>query len=494
METISIDSGPLAAVAPDRRGVRVYKGLPFAAPPVGALRWRAPQPVAPWRDPRATHAFGPSAMQGPIWDDIDLAGAGVSEDCLYLNVWTPSTRERLPVLLWIHGGGFAAGSGAEPRYEGARLAAGGIVVVTVNYRLGAFGFLAHPELTAESGFSGDWGLHDLVAALQWTQRNIAAFGGDPAQVTIAGESAGSMAVSALMASPLARGLFARAIGQSGALFSGAAEPLPTREAAEARGLAFQRELGAGSLAAMRALPAKAILAAAPPMSFRPILDGRLLPRPLDAIFADRAQADVPLIAGWTKDEGFNFTWLPEEAPAGTYETMVEKRFGADAEAVLAHYPGGAEARASAAALGGDLVIVNKTWAWIEAQKANGRAEIYRYRFDRAPPVRPGWFGPRDVGEAGAFHAGDIPYMLDTLDAMPWDYRAADRAAAETASRYWVNFVKTGDPNAPGLPHWPSWRESGEVMRIDGQCRATPEEGRERQAFLRGLVLSPPSAR
>jgi para-nitrobenzyl esterase len=491
METLSIESGPLAAVAPDARGVRAYKGLPFAAPPVGPLRWRAPQPVAPWREPRRTDAFGPSAMQGVIWDDIDLAGAGVSEDCLYLNVWTPEPQGRLPVLFWIHGGGFAAGSGAEPRYDGARLAARGIVVVTVNYRLGAFGFLAHPELTGESGFSGNWALFDLVAALQWTQRNIAAFGGDPAQVTIAGESAGSMAVSALMASPLARGLFARAIGQSGALFAGAAEPMPTRESAEARGLAFQRELGVGSLAGMRALPAETVLTAAPGLGFRPILDGRLLPRPLDAIFADGAQADVPLIAGWTRDEGFNFTWLQQEAPEGTYEAMVEKRFGVAAGEVLAHYPGGAEAAASARALGGDLVIINKTWAWIEAQKASGRAEIYRYRFDRAPPVRPGWFGPRDVREAGAFHAGDIPYVLDTLDAMPWDYGPSDRAAAGTASAYWVNFVKTGDPNGPGLPRWPSFRESGEVMLIDGECRLGPEEGRARQEFLRGAVSPTP---
>jgi len=492
MDHISIDSGPLAAAAPDAQGVRAFKGLPYAAAPVGALRWRAPQPVAPWREPRPS-AFGPSAMQGVIWDDIDLAGAGVSEDCLYLNVWTPATRGQAPVLFWIHGGGFAVGSGAEPRYDGARLAARGIVVVTVNYRLGAFGFLAHPELTAESGFSGNWALADLVAALQWTRRNIAAFGGDPAQVTIAGESAGSMAVSALMASPLARGLFARAIGQSGALFPGAAEPMPTREAAEARGLAFQRELGAGSLAALRALPAEAILAAAPGLGFRPILDGHWLSRPLDAIFADGAQADVPLIAGWTKDEGFNFSWTPEETAPGAYEAMVEARFGADAPAVLAHYPGGAEAQASASALGGDLVIVNKTWAWIEAQKASGRAEIYRYRFDRAPPVRPGWFGDRDASQAGAFHAGDIPYVLDTLDAMPWDYAAADRAAAATASAYWLNFVKTGNPSGPGLPLWPSYRTSGEVMYIDGACRAAPEAGRERQAFLRGLV-NPPSGR
>ncbi len=487
METSPIDLGPLVAPAADARGVRAYKGLPYAAPPVGPLRWRAPAPAQPWREPRATHQFGRNAMQGVIWSDIDPYAVGVAEDCLYLNVWTSAaTGDRRPVLFWIHGGGFVAGSGAEPRYDGARLAARAIVLVTVNYRLNALGFLAHPGMTAESGFSGNWGLFDLLAALEWVRRNISAFGGDPAQVTIAGESAGSMAVSALMASPLARGLFARAIGQSGALFAGAAEPLPSRAEAEARGLAFQHELGAETLAEMRALPAETVLAAAPGLGFRPIVDGRLLPRPLDAIFADGAQADVPLIAGWTKDEGFNFGWLAGHEPPGTYEAKVRERFGDDAEAVLAHYPGGAEAQPSARALGGDLVIINKTWAWIEAQKASGTAEIYRYRFDRAPPVAPGWFGERDVAEAGAFHAGDIPYTLDTLDSMPWNYTAADRAAAETAARYWVNFVETGDPNGAGLPPWPSYRASGEVMLIDGESRAAAEEGRERQAFLREL--------
>jgi para-nitrobenzyl esterase len=483
METLEIDSGPLIAGRPD--GLRAFKGIPYAAPPIGPLRWRAPAPVAPWREPRRTDAFGPSSVQGVVWDDIDLR-AGVSEDCLYLNVWTAAAPgERRAVLFWIHGGGFVAGSGAEPRYDGARLAARGLIVVTVNHRLNALGFLAHPELSAENGgASGNWGLADLAAALEWVQRNIAAFGGDPAQVAIAGESAGSMAVSALMASPVARGLFARAIGQSGALFSGVAEPLPSLAQAEARGLAFQRALGASSLAAMRAAPAAAVLAAAPGLGFRPVIDGRLLPSSLDASFAAGAQADVPLLAGWTQDEGFNFTLTPDGAG---YEAAVAERFGAAAAKILAHYPGGAEAKASAAALGGDLVIVNKTWAWIEAQKATGKAPLYRYRFDRAPPVRPGWFGPRDEAQAGAFHAGDIPYMLDTLDAMPWDYEDADRATAAAASGYWLNFVNTGDPNGPDLPRWRDFRDSGEVMHIDATCRAAPEEGRERQAYLRGLA-------
>jgi para-nitrobenzyl esterase len=479
MGNIAIDSGLVVSPEPDTARVRAYLGLPFAAPPVGPLRWRPPAPVPPWREPRRADAFGPCSLQGRIWDDIDLRGAGVAEDCLYLNVWTPDETGRRAVLVYIHGGGFVAGSGSEPRYDGARLAARGVVVVTVNYRLNALGFLAHPDLTAESGFSGNWGLLDLVAALQWVRRNIAAFGGDPGQVTIGGESAGSMAVSALMAMPQARGLFHRAIGQSGALGDGAVEPMASLAEAHARGLAFQRELGASSLAAMRAAPAEAVLAAAPGLGFRPIFDGRAP--------ADEGLADVALLAGWTKDEGFNFTLTPDDAAPGAYEARVAEMFGREADAVLAHYPGGETARASAAALGGDLVIANKTWGWIEAHKAAGTAEIFRYRFDRAPPVPPGWFGPRDVGMAGAFHAGDIPYVLDTLDAMPWNYAAADRRAAAAASGYWLNFVATGDPNGPGLPRWPSYRATGEVMRIDAECRAGPEEGRARQAFLRELT-------
>jgi para-nitrobenzyl esterase len=296
-----------------------------------------------------------------------------------------------------------------------------------------------------------------------------------------------VAVSALMASPLARGLFARAIGQSGGLFSGAAEPINDRATAETRGLDFMQALGARTLAEMRAAPAELVIAAAPGLGFRPIIDGHMLPRSLDAIFAEGAQNDVPLIAGWTKDEGFNFAWLKGGEAEGAYEAMVRERFGPAVDEVLAHYPGGDSASGSAAALGGDLVIINKTWAWLEAQKATGKSELFRFRFDRAPPAPQGWFGERDAATAGAFHAGDIPYMLDTLDAMPWEIGEADRATAATASSYWLNFVERGDPNGPGLPPWPSYRKNGETMQLDAVCRAAPEERRERQSFLHELT-------
>ena len=340
--SLSIESGALAVPEPDASGVRVYKGIPYAAPPIGRLRWRPPEPAAAWTGVRPTREFGAHSVQGVVWDDIDLSGAATSEDCLHLNVWTPaapSDGARLPVMVWIHGGGFVVGSGAEPRYDGARLAARGIVVVTVNHRLNALGFLAHPELTAESEHhsSGAYGFLDLVAALQWVQRNIAAFGGDPDKVTIAGESAGSQATSALMASPLAKGLFARVIGESGAMFASPSRALATLEEAEAAGLGFMRRLGARSLAEMRALPADAILAAAPGLGFRPIIDGWFLPRSPAEIFAAGEHSDVPLMAGWNKDEGFNFTLHQGDDAKRPYVDLARAIFGErtdDASAAL----------------------------------------------------------------------------------------------------------------------------------------------------------------
>ncbi len=494
VNSLSIDGGALAVPAPDANGVRAFKGIPYAAAPVGPLRWRPPQPVAPWAGVRPTSAFGPNALQGIVFDDIDPSVAGVSEDCLYLNIWTPVAphgAERLPTMIWIHGGGFVVGSGAEPRYNGARLAARGVVVVTLNHRLNALGFLAHPELTAESQHraSGNYGMLDLVAALKWARSNIAAFGGDPDKVTIAGESAGSEAVSVLMASPLAKGLFARAIGESGAMFATPSRAPAPLAKAEAAGLDFMRKVGAKTLAELRGAPAEAILAAAPGLGYRPIVDGYFLPRAPAEIFAAREQSDAPLMAGWNRDEGFNFTLL-QSGDARRYVDLVRGIFGERAEDALRFYPGGSPERdaASARALGGDLTIIHATWAWIEAQKRCGRADIFRFRFEHCPLTSQGWFGERDSREAGAFHAGEILYVFDNLHAFPWLIEDADRALATLASSYWINFVKTGDPNGPGLPPWPSFRSAGgPVMALDASSRAGPEEGRERQVFLSEAV-------
>ena len=457
-----------------------------------ALRWRPPEPVAAWTGLRPTHGFGAHSVQGVVWDDIDLNGAGGSEDCLYLNIWTPAapgTSSLLPIMVWIHGGGFVAGSGAEPRYDGVRLAARGIVVVTVNHRLNALGFLAHPELTAESDHraSGAYGMLDLVAALKWVQRDIAAFGGDPDKVTIAGESAGSMAASALMASPLAKRLFARVIGESGAMFASPTRAPASLAEAEVEGLDFMRKVGARSLAELRAAPADAILAAAPGLGFRPIVDGWFLPRSPAEIFAAGEQSDVPLMAGWNKDEGFNFTLLQGDDAKRPYSELARAIFGERTEALLQHYPDGSPdaAQASARALGGDLVIIHSTWAWIEAQKQTGRAEIFRFRFDRAPLTPQGWFGERLSRDAGAFHAGELLYAFDNLHAHPWAIDDADRALAQLTSSYWVNFVTNGDPNGSGLPRWPSYRSEGSpVMILDTPHNTGPEEWRERHIFLR----------
>src|ERR1700678_23275 len=494
-KNLSIESGALAIQEPDANGVRVYRGVPYATPPLGRLRWRPPEPVASWTGVRPTDSFGAHSVQGVVWEDTHLDRTATAEDCLYLNAWTPAapgTSARLPVMVWIHGGGFVVGSGAEPRYDGARLGARGIVVVTVNHPLNALGVLAHPRLTAESEHhaSGNDGLHDLVTALKWVQRNIAAFGGDPDKVTIAGESAGSQAASALMASPLAMGLFARVIGESGSMFASPSRaPAPLKEA-EAAGLDFMRRVGAHSLAELRAAPVDAILAAAPGLGFRPIIDGWFLPRAPAEIFAAGEHSDVPLMAGWNKDEGFNFTLLQGDDAKRRYVDLARAIFGERTEALLQHYPDGSpETDAdSAGALGGVLVIIHPTWAWIEAQKQNGRAEIFRFRFDRAPLTPQGWFGDRDSRDAGAFHAGELLYVFDNLHAHPWLIEDADRALAKLASSYWVNFVSSGDPNGPDVPHWPSHRSEGSpVMALDSPHKAGPEEWRGGHMFLQAGV-------
>ena len=485
-QTIEIESGLLAPASAARAGVLAYKGIPYAAPPVGPLRWKAPQPVAGWSGTRKCDAFGPFAPQRMLFPDIDITTLGISEDCLSLNVWAPVDAVKLPVLFWIHGGGFAVGGGTEPRYDGANLAEKGIVVVTVNTRLNALGLLAHPELTAESehGASGNFAMLDLIAALQWVQRNIAAFGGDASAVTIGGESAGSMFSSMLMASPVTKGLFHRVIGESGAEFPSPEKRTQSLAEAESYGLAFMKKLGVKSLAEMRALPVDALLDASPGLGFWPVADGYCLPDTLPDLFAQSRHNDVALLAGWNQDEGTNFTLMDRGGGKYPYVQQVKDLFGIAADEALTHYPDGSTAAiiASAKALGGDLVINHGAWGWIEAARRHGKAPLFRYQFNKAPKTPTHWF-PKDPAP-GAFHSCEIPYVFKTLDAFDWNITDADWKVSEMTANYWVNFIKTGDPNGAGLDHWPSYRNAERpVLSLDIETSVDLDLHGARHRFL-----------
>ena len=489
--------------------VRAFHGIPFAAPPVGALRWQAPQPVAPWEGVREAVKPGPACLQGQMFGDIVLPD--LSEDCLTLNVYAPAAAAsgRLPVMVWIHGGGFQAGAGSEPRHDGMAFARRGIVLVTINYRLGVFGFLAHPELTRESGrgASGNYGMLDQVAALRWVRDNIGFLGGDSGNVTIFGESAGSFAVSALIASPLARGLFHKAIGESGAYFGGSSGTLALAPLAvnEQMGAKFASAVGADSLAALRAMPALAVLDAATKarLFFAPGIDGYFLVEDVADTYAAGRQSQVPLLAGWNADEmRAAVTLRPQKPTARGFAEENRKRFGPHADAILAAYPAGTDAEAleSAAALASDLFIGHATWKWIDMQAKSGRLPVYRYSFDRTIPVPAGHTmngAPATARDIGARHAGEIEYVFGSLDRslpkVPWE--PADRALSETMTSYWANFARTGDPNAPGLPAWPRYDLADRrVLHLDGTIHAAPDALRPRYEALDAFVTAPRPAK
>jgi para-nitrobenzyl esterase len=426
-------------------------------------------------------------MQGNIYNDMTFRDKGPSEDCLYLNVWTPATsaKVRLPVMVWIYGGGFAAGAASEPRQDGGNLARKGVVVVSMNYRLNVFGFFAHAELAKESGHdsAGNYGLLDQLAALQWVHKNIAGFGGDPAQVTIFGESAGSFSVSAQMASPLAQGLFQRAIGESGAFFGAVLnlKPLAQSEEADAK---FAESIGAHSLADLRALPAAELLAAAAKQNgirFAPNIDGYFLPRSVREIYADGKQSHVPLLAGWNHDEsGYGGIFGKDQPTAANFVAYARKHFGDGADEFLKLYPAenDDQAKRSAQDLGGDQFIAFSTWKWLEMQGVTGNSARYRYEFDDAPP---GGDGP----SRGAYHSAEIEFVFGALasENLPW--RPEDKALSDLMSTYWSNFAKNGDPNGPGLPPWPAYNSQASypVMHLDASSHAAPDDHRARYEFL-----------
>ncbi|HET8655089.1 MAG TPA: carboxylesterase family protein [Longimicrobiaceae bacterium] len=493
-------SGPIQGTI-DSTGVRMYKGIPYAAPPVGDLRWREPQPVKSWTATRQATAFGPRCMQRPVFSDMVFRSNGMSEDCLYLNVWTPADAvgKKLPVLVYFFGGGFIAGDGSEPRYDGASMARKGIVAVTVNYRLGAFGFLAHPELTAESPHhaSGDYGLLDQAAALQWVKQNIAAFGGDPDHVTIGGESAGSISVSAQMASPLSRGLIAGAIGESGALM-GPTLPAVPLAAAESLGVKFATALGAKSLAELRAIPADSVLAATakPELGRFPVaIDGYFLTEPTVETFAAGRQAQVPLLVGWNSQEGSWEGLLRGADPTpANYEAAVRRIYGDAADAILRVYPGSSpeQVKASGTALASDQFIAFSTWKWAELQGKTGGHPVYRYYYAHPrPPMRN---PPADAPPPaeGAVHSAEIEYALGNLDTNHvFAWTPADHRVSQVVQAYFANFIKTGNPNGSGLPEWPAANsgDTVEVMRLDVQSGARPDWTHAQHVVLDSLLTA-----
>ena len=481
-DTVRVAAGILEGTTGAVPGVRMFLGVPYAAPPVGDLRWKPPQPAAKWSGVRKATAFGHRCIQTNPFADMVWRSPAESEDCLYLSIWTPakSGAERLPVMFWIHGGGFFSGASDEGRHEGSPLAARGVVIVEINYRLGVLGFLAHPELTAESPrkASGTYGLLDQVAALQWVHDNIAAFGGNPNNVTIFGESAGSFSVSALMASPLTKGLFHKAIGESGAYFTTQRKPLP-RAQGEALGVTLGESIGAPSIAALRAkAPAELVKASASnPTQFWPIVDGYCLTEDPWDTFAAGRQHDVPLLAGWNSAE-----IKSPQTTVANFTATVKKQYPDDAEAILKVYGPSDEsqARRSAVALASDNFIGYNTWKWIEVHSATGKSPIYRYLFDQIFPTAKGDPAPDDPG---AGHATDIEYVFNALDTRKLAWRPADRQVADLMGAYWTNFAKTGNPNGADLPNWPAWGPGRQVMRINASAKAEAESHRERYEVM-----------
>jgi para-nitrobenzyl esterase len=491
-------------------GIHSFKGVPFAAPPVGDRRWKAPQPMQSWTTVRPATQFGPRAMQLPLFGDMNFRSPNVSEDCLYLNVWTGAKKaqEKRPVLVYFYGGGFVAGDGSEPRYDGEAMAKRGIVAVTVNYRLGVFGFMAHPELTKESPnhASGNYGLLDQQAAIQWVRKNIAAFGGDPAHITIAGESAGSWSVSAQLAAPASKDLIVGAIAESGSLLG--LQPLPTLAQGEQMGVGFATSLNATSLAALRALPAQQLLEATGKQGaprFSPVVDGYFLPKQPTEIFAAGQQAHVPLLVGWNSQEmAYQMILGPAAPTVANYTAAVQKLYGDRATEAMRQYPATTDADVEQAAtnLAGDRFIAYSTWKLADAQIQTGGKPVYRYLYARPRPVMTPEMGnatanlaggvTKGTGAAtpappakGAVHSAEIEYALGNLPTNKvFAWTPDDYKVSETMQGYFTNFIKTGNPNGAGLPTWPAAsQQGGQYLRLDVTTKAEPDQTRARYLFL-----------
>jgi para-nitrobenzyl esterase len=492
-------------------GIHVFRGVPFAAPPTGDLRWREPQPIKNWSGVRKADKFGPRAMQLPVFGDMSFRSNGLSEDCLYLNVWTPSKsgKDKLPVLMYFYGGGFMAGDGSELRYDGEAMARRGIVSITVNYRLGVFGFLSHAELTKESPHhaSGNYGLLDQNAALQWVQKNIALFGGDPKKVTIAGESAGSFSVCAQMASPLSKNIIAGAIGESGSLLGNATATL---QDAEKSGETWAKRINKNSLADLRAMDAEELLKSTASTGFGafPVcVDGYFFPKSPLAIFDAGEQAHVPLLVGWNSQEMVYQMVLGADKPTlDNYKKAVQKLYNDKATEAMKVYPASTdeEAEQTATEMASDRFIGFSTWRWSDVQSKTGGKPVYRYMYARPRPGMRSEIGnatanlaggitkdttgkaPKTPLPKGAVHSAEIEYALGNLSTnRVYDWQPEDYMVSEIMQIYFANFIKTGNPNGLGVPDWPAVVSNKEVqvMYIDVHSRAETEKNKDRYLFL-----------
>lgn len=456
-EPIEVDGGQIEGVTLPS-GIEAWLGVPFAAPPLRELRWKAPQPVEPWSGLRHADRFAPECLQ-PLRGALQnhyFGNEATSEDCLYLNIWAPKNAAKAPVVVWIYGGGFNIGSASMANYSGEPLARDGVVRVNLAYRVGALGFLAHPDLTAEAGASGNYGLMDQIAALQWVRRNIARFGGDPANVTIVGQSAGAMSVSLLQASPLAKGLFAKAVAMSGSAFGGMLGPIPLAKAEE-QGIALQKELGAASLTEMRGLPGDRIISATTPRS--PIVrDGKVVTGSNEEVFAARQQSDVPILIGYTRDESFR-PFAPADNSLGL-AAAVRERYPASADAILKAYASSGPRAATDIARDGSVGLQMGDWAL--AQRKYGSAPAYAYLFTRRQPYAPGIrFSDHDPATVGAYHTGDVPYWLRTRDTLNlfrqtriWE--PTDESLENEMAGALLSFARTGVPRSATIGAWPAF--------------------------------------
>lgn len=466
MDTIKTDAGYISGIKSSDDVVHIYKGIPFAAPPVGELRWKAPQPVAHWQGVKKCNVFAASPMQNkPVpfmmyTEPYLIPSSPINEDCLYLNVWTTakSSGEKKPVMVWIYGGGFVSGGTACAIYDGENIAKKDVVFVSIPYRVGVFGFLAHPELTKESKgkSSGNYALLDQIAALHWIQKNIAAFGGDANNVTIIGQSAGAFSVNALVASPLAKGLFKRAIAESGGMFSADGNAI-SLQAAEKNGEDFFKKLNATSVEALRKIPADSLQKLAASFRSAPVIDGYVLPKDVYDIFNNDEQNDVAVLTGWNADDGFPSNNIPD---AATYTQNAKEKYGSLADEYLKAFPGNNndEIYHSVFALNRDNVFAWQAYTWAKLETTKGHNNVYVYLFKHTSPGQEKY---------GAFHSSEIPFALDNLHTWNLEWMDADKKLADVMSTYWTNFAKTGNPNGNSLAEWQPFNSSeNKIMVLD----------------------------